>query len=73
MTKKIVEKIAALRRTLKFRQMIRTMDDIWRYYGGASFSPIRPSFYYTHAREEIEQATMEEIASIRAAMDELKE
>ena len=73
MTKKIVEKIAEFRRTLKFRQMIRTMDDIWCYYGGASFSPIRPSFYYTHSREEIARVTMEEITSIRAALKKIKE
>ena len=63
-TKKFVQKI-------KFKMELQAMDDIYYLTGQSCFSLFPPSFYHTHTPEEIERITQEEIAKIRALIDQM--
>lgn len=61
--KRLIEKII-------FRVKLWRMDDYWRMTGGGCFGDYPPSFYYTHTPEEARRIRQEEIAQLKAMLEE---
>jgi hypothetical protein len=67
---KCVNGVKSLFKKIRFRMKLREMDDMWRLTGGGCFGDYPPSFYYTHTPEEAKRIKQEEIARLKAMLDE---
>jgi hypothetical protein len=63
-------KIIKILKKIRFRMKLRDMDRQWYFTFGNCFGLFPPSFYYTHTQEEAERIKQEEIARLKAILDE---